>query len=102
MKPRSAASTSESEENQDAIESTDTEDDKMSTTNYSDAEMHVWCTDIYQTTAYGSMPYVCLSICHCLVDMQCNVCQLCMNFELMCVCVYVIYDVSCMKYEAVI
>ena len=41
MKPRPAASTSESEENQDAMESTDTKDDQMSTTNYSDAEMHV-------------------------------------------------------------
>jgi hypothetical protein len=51
---------------------------------------------MYQTMAYGSMPYVCLSICHYLVDMQCNVCQLYMNFELMCVgdC-----DVSCIMYE---
>ena len=41
MKPQTAASTSESEENQDAMVSTDTEDDQVSTPNYSDAEMHV-------------------------------------------------------------
>ena len=34
MKPQSAASTSESEGNQDAMVSTDTEDDYVSTTNY--------------------------------------------------------------------
>jgi hypothetical protein len=39
---------------------------------------------------------VCLSICHYLVNMQCNVCQLYMNFELMCVGVC---DVSCIMYE---
>ena len=46
MQPEPAASSSESQENQDAntsvhMESSDTEDDQMSTTNYSKAKMHV-------------------------------------------------------------